>query len=443
MYESLTAAIAQQMPTMRSQLERLVRIPSVSAPGFDPARVRESALACAEILETSGLRRVRLLEVEGSHPAVFGDNPAPTGAPTILLYAHHDVQPAGPGWSSEPFEPVERDGRLYGRGSSDDKSGVVLHAAALRALNGAPGVGVKVFLEGEEESGSGHLDEFFARFGDELAADIAVIADSGNWRTGQPSFTTSLRGLVDCVVEVRTKRHAVHSGMYGGVFPDSLTVLSRLLATLHDEEGRVAIARLVAEEADPLDLTEEELRARVEAHDTLELIGSGTLTSRLWRQPAISVLAIDAPRISEAVNALVPMARAKISMRLPPGQDPELAFEALREHLISRTPWGAQVTVIHGSQGHAFQADADGIGHRAFATGIRHAWRAEPLETGVGGSIPFAAAYSAMFPDAEIVLTGVADHASRAHGPDESLDLGELERGTLAEAVALTKLGTR
>jgi acetylornithine deacetylase/succinyl-diaminopimelate desuccinylase-like protein len=442
MYEDLTDAVAEQVPRMRSELEQLVRIPSVSAPGFDAVRVRESAVACAEILERSGLSGIRLLEVEGSHPAVFGEIPATAGAPTILLYAHHDVQPAGPGWSSEPFVPVERNGRLYGRGTSDDKCGVVLHAAALRAVDGIPGLGFKVFLEGEEETGSKHLGDFLARHRDDLAADFVVIADSGNWRTGSPSFTTSLRGLVDCVVEVRTKRHAVHSGMYGGVFPDALTVLSRLLATLHDEDGRVAIARLVAEDADPLDLTEEELRAQVEAHDTLELIGSGSLTSRLWRQPALSILAIDAPRIDEAVNALVPVARAKISMRLAPGQDPVGAFEALREHLISRAPWGAQVTVIGGAQGHAFQLDSGGAGHRAFAAGFRYAWGAEPLETGIGGSIPFVAGYSATFPGAEIMLTGVADQASRAHGPDESLDLDELERGVLAEAVALNELAT-
>ena len=442
MYESLTEAVAAQVPVMRDQLERLVRIPSVSAPGFDPAPMRACAALCIEILEDAGLSSVRLLELEGSAPAVFGEIPAPPGAPTVLLYAHYDVQPAGPGWVSDPFEPTEREGRLYGRGTSDDKSGVVLHAAALRALSGVPDVGVKVFLEGEEESGSEHLEGFLTAYRDELAADIVVIADSGNWRTGQPTFTTSLRGLVDCVVEVRTKRHAVHSGTYGGVFPDALTALSRLLATLHDEEGRVAIARLVAEEADPLDLTEEELRTQVEAHDTLELIGSGSLTSRLWRQPAISVLAIDAPRISEAVNALVPVARAKVSMRLAPGQDPGEAFRALREHLISRAPWGAQVTVTDGSQGDAFQLYADGAGHQAFAAGFRHAWDKEPLETGVGGSIPFVAGYSAVFPEAEILLTGVADHNSRAHGPEESLDLEELRRGCLAEAVALTELGT-
>ncbi|NNC90957.1 MAG: M20/M25/M40 family metallo-hydrolase [Acidimicrobiia bacterium] len=442
MIEDLASAVAEQFPSTRQQLIDLVRIPSVSARGYDPGEVRRSAEATAALLEGVGLQQVRLLELGEAHPAVYGEIPAPPGAPTVLLYAHHDVQPPGDGWSTDPFAPVERDGRLYGRGTSDDKCGVVLHTAALTALDGAVPVGVKVFVEGEEEIGSLHLNDFLAAHGDALAADIIVIADSGNWRTGLPSFTTSLRGLVDCEVEVRTKRHAVHSGMYGGVFPDALTALARLLATLHDESGRVAIARLVAEDADPLDLTEEELRHQVEAHDSLELMGSGTLTSRLWRQPALSVLAIDAPRVSEAVNALVPVATAKVSLRLAPGQDPEHAMAALSDHLTSRAPWGAQVTITPGSSGHAFSLETGGQGYAAYAAGFRHAWDTEPVEVGQGGSIPFVAAVSAAFPGAEILLTGVGDEQSRAHGPDESLDLGELQRGCLAEAIALRQLGT-
>jgi acetylornithine deacetylase/succinyl-diaminopimelate desuccinylase-like protein len=441
MINDIAETVADQFPTTRAQLEDLVRIPSVSASGFDPGEVRRSAEATAGLLEAVGLQQVRLLELGGAHPAVFGEIPAPAGARTVLLYAHHDVQPPGEGWSTDPFEPIERSGRLYGRGTSDDKCGVVLHAAAIKALNGAVPVGVKVFVEGEEEIGSLHLDEFLAAHGDALAADVIVIADSSNWRTGLPSFTTSLRGLVDCEVEVRTKRYAVHSGMYGGVFPDALTALARLLATLHDEEGRVAIARLVAEDADPLDLTEDELRAQMETHDTLELMGTGTLTSRLWRQPALSVLAIDAPRVNEAVNALVPVATAKVSLRLAPGQDPEGAMAALTDHLTSRAPWGAQVTVTPGTSGHAFSLETGGPGYAAFSVGFREAWDEEPVEVGQGGSIPFVAAFSDAFPEAEILLTGVGDEASRAHGPDESLDLEELRRGALAEAIALVQLG--
>ncbi len=441
MFTDLASAVTEQFPSARQDLVDLVRIPSVSAPGFDGDEVRRSAQATAGILDGVGFGGVRLLELGEAHPAVFGEIPAPPGAPTVLLYAHHDVQPPGEGWSTDPFEPVERDGRLFGRGTSDDKSGVILHAAALRALGGSVPVGVKVFVEGEEEIGSVHLDEFLAAHGEALAADVIVIADSSNWRTGLPSFTTSLRGLVDCEVEVRTKQHAVHSGMYGGVFPDALTALARLLATLHDQEGRVAIAGLVAGDADPLDLTEEELRAQVAVHETLELIGSGTLTSRLWRQPSLSVLGIDAPPVGGAVNALVPVARAKVSLRLAPGQDPEAAMQALGSHLTSNAPWGAQVTVIPGSSGRAFSLQTGGPGFAAFEVGFRHAWEQEPVEVGQGGSIPFVAAFASAFPEAEILLTGVGDQLSRAHGPDESLDLEELRRGCLAEVIALVQLG--
>ena len=441
MITDIAETIADQFSTTRTQLEELVKIPSVSASGFDPVEVRRSAEATAGLLESIGMQHVRLLEHGDAHPAVFGELPAPADAPTVLLYAHHDVQPPGDGWSTDPFEPIEQAGRLFGRGTSDDKCGVVLHAAALRALEGSVPVGIKVFVEGEEEIGSPHLTDFLATHGDTLSSDVIVIADSSNWRTRVPSFTTSLRGLVDCEVEVRTKRHAVHSGMYGGVFPDALTALSRLLATLHDEAGRVAIARLVAEDADPLDLTEDELRTQVAAHDTLELIGSGSLTSRLWRQPALSVLAINAPRVNEAINALVPVATAKVSLRLPPGQDPDHAMAALRDHLVSRAPWGAQVTVTPGSSGQAFSLETGGPGYAAFARGFREAWDEEPVEIGQGGSIPFVAAFSDAFPAAEILLTGVGDEQSRAHGPDESVDLDELRRGCLAEAIALVQLG--
>ncbi len=442
MYEEIVSTVTSQFAATRTDLEDLVRIPSVSAPEYDPAEVVRSAEAAAHLLEAVGMQDVGLLRVGDAHPAVFGEIPAPPGAPTVLLYAHHDVQPPGDGWTAEPFEPREQDGRLYGRGTSDDKSGVVMHVATLRALDGTVPVGVKVILEGEEESGSAHLDEFLASHGAALAADVIVIADSGNWRTGLPSFTTSLRGLVDCVVEVRTKQHAVHSGMYGGVFPEALTTLSRLIATLHDDRGKVAVAGLVGGDADPLDLTEEELRSQVAVHDTLETIGTGTLTSRLWRQPAVSVLAIDAPRISDAVNALVPVARAKVSLRLAPGQDPDEAMGALREHLESNTPWGAQVTVTPGSVVHSFELDTGGPGYSAFSEGFRQAWGRAPIEVGQGGSIPFVAAFSAAFPTAEILLTGVGDEKSRAHGPDESLDLEELRRGCIAQTVALIELGT-
>jgi cysteinylglycine-S-conjugate dipeptidase len=436
------AALDAALPGVRSNLERLVRIPSVSAPGFDPAEVRRSAEASAEILEAAGLSGVRFLEIEGAHPAVLGEHPAPEGTPTVLLYAHHDVQPQGDEaeWNSPPFEPVERDGRLYGRGTSDDKAGVAMHEAAVRAHGGTPPVGVKVFLEGEEEIGSEHLSQFLEKHGDLLQADVIVLADMANWRVGEPALTTSLRGLVDCVVEVRTLDHAVHSGMFGGPFPDAVTALSRLLATLHDDRGCVTIPGLSSRQVDELDLTEEEFREQAGTLAGVNRIGEGTLTSQIWTMPSVSVLAIDAPRISEAANKLVPVARAKVSLRIAPGDEPERAMDALVSHLESNVPWGAEVTVTRGAAARPFSLRAEGPVFDAARASMQEAWGVAPVDIGAGGSIPFVAAFAEAFPEAPILLTGAADPDSRAHGANESLHLDDFAKACLAEALLLSRL---
>ena len=442
MHEDLRTAIDDLFPSLQATLEDLVRIPSISAPDFDAAEVRRSAGAVSALLSDAGFETVRLLEVDGAHPAVFAEIPAPAGAQTVLLYAHHDVQPVGDlaDWDRDPFEPVEEDGRLLGRGSSDDKAGIVVHLGAVMAHGGRPPVGVKVIVEGEEEVGSTHLGEFLDQYRELLAADVIVIADSGNWRVGQPALTTSLRGLVDCTVEVRTLKHAIHSGQFGGVIPDALTVLARLLATLHDRDGNVAIPGLVYGESDELDLTEDELRSQADTVDGLELIGSGSLTSRMWTQPAVAVLAIDAPSVGNAVNALVPVARAKVSLRIAPGDRPARALSTLVAHLEQNVAWGAEVVVTTGATGDAFALETTGPANDAFRTAFEEAWGRETVNMGVGGSIPFVAAFSEAYPAATILLTGVADPTSRAHGPNESVDLDDVRKGALAEAIALRLL---
>jgi len=427
------------MREARDDLERLVRIPSISAGGFDPAEVRRSAEASAEVLERAGLGEVRLLEVDDAHPAVFGRLPAPDGAPTVLLYAHHDVQPTGPPelWSSDPFEPAERDGRLYGRGTADDKAGIAVHAAAVRAWEGRPPTGVTVLLEGEEEIGSEHLMDFLSRYADLLEADVVVLADGSNWRIGQPGITTSLRGLVDCVVEVRTLDHAVHSGMYGGPAPDALTVLSRLLATLHDDRGNVAVPGLVSGAADPLDLTEAEYRRYTGTRPGVRLIGDGSLTERLWMRPALSVLGIDAPTIRDATNQLVPSARAKVSLRLAPGDDPARAMAALIDHIKANTPWGAEVSVTSGGEGHPHAMEARGSAFDSFRRACTDAWGVPPVDMGSGGSIPFVAALAEAFPKAALLMTGVEDPEGNAHSENESVHLEEFAKCCLAEALFL------
>ena len=442
MHDDLRTRVHELFPDLVADLEELIRIPSVSAPSYPPEPVRRSAEAVADLLRAAGCADVRILEIEGAHPAVYGEIPGPPQTPTVLLYAHHDVQPPGPSeaWRTGPFEPFIEDGRLYGRGASDDKAGVIMHLGAVRAFEGRPPVGVKFLVEGEEEIGSAHLGDFLDTYHELLAADVVVIGDAGNWRVGQPALTTSLRGLVACTVEVRTADRPVHSGLFGGVFPDALMALSRLLASLHDDRGEVAVEGLVAAESDPLDLTEDELRNQIGAVAGLETIGSGGLTSRLWSKPAIDILAIDAPPVAEAINQLVPVARAKVSMRIAPGQDADAAMNALRDHLLNHVPWGAEATIVSTEKGDAFALEASGPAYESWRSAMTQAWGRAPVEMGVGGSIPFVAAFSERLPDASILLTGAGDPSSAIHAPNESQDLGDLEKAILAEAVALRLL---
>ncbi len=445
MHEDLRARVDEGFSLTQGALESLIRIPSASAAGLPSGDLRPAADLTRDLLSDVGMQRVELLEVDGGAPAVFGEVAGPTATPTVLLYAHYDVQPPGDerAWTTPPFEPIERGSRIYGRGASDDKSGIAIHLGALRALADAPPVDIKVLVEGEEEIGSPHLAEFLKRHGERLAADVVVVADSLNWRVGEPALTTSLRGIVDCVVEVRTLTSGVHSGLFGGPVPDALTALARLLATLHEADGRPAVEGLTAGEAPSVELSEAELRQQAGVLPGVQLLADGSVTQRLWMEPAISVLALDAPRIDDAINQLLPSARAKVSVRLAPGDDPERAMRALRRHLESHAPWGAEVVVTEGVQGAPFELDSSGPAYAAFREGLAEAWGRPAVEVGIGGSIPLVAALAAAYPEAEILLTGVGDPASAVHAPDESQDLGELKRACLAEAIALRLLAEK
>ncbi len=425
------------MPGVRADLERLVRIPSVSHKGFDPANVRRSADAVRELFAALGLD-ARVLEAPGcDHPAVLARRAAPPGAPTVLLYAHHDVQPTGPRelWHSDPFAPIEKQGRLYGRGADDDKSGVVTHLGALRAFDAEPPVGVTVFIEGEEEAGSSHLAAYLERSADELRSDAVVIADMGNSRVGQPALTTSLRGVVACTIEVRTLDHAVHSGHYGGPIPDAITVLARTLATLHDERGSVAVAGRATSRPAAVEVAEEDLRRDAGVRPGVRLIGTGGINERRWAKPAVDVIGFDAPRVSESTNQLVPSARAKVSMRLAPGDDADAALEALAAHLQSHVPWGADVTITRDSAGKPYQLETRGPAFDAMRRAMTEAYGKAPVDIGGGGSIPFVADLAKRNPAAPLLLTGAGDPTSNTHSEDESVSLADLERAVLAEAL--------
>jgi len=438
----LDQAVRQVLPSVRSVLERLVRIPSVSADPTAAPHMRASAAEVAAVLKLAGLAEVEVLAADGGQPAVLGRRPGPPGAPTVLLYAHHDVQPPGDpaGWDSDPFEPTERDGRLYGRGAADDKAGIAVHLAALRAHGDQLPVGVTVLVEGEEEIGSPTLASFLAAYQDRLRADVVVFADAANWTADVPSLTTTLRGGTSVIVEVRTLHHGVHSGLYGGPVPDALTALCRMLASLHDERGDVAVPGLVRGRADPLDLTEARLRADAGLLEGVQLTGRGGLTERLWAAPAIAVIGIDAPPVERASNTLVPAARAKLSMRVAPSDDAAGAREALASHLRAHAPWGVHVTVQPGAMAAPFTARTGGHAYAAARSALTEAWGTPAVDIGAGGSIPFVTAYAELVPGAEILVTGVEDPDTRAHGANESLHLATFERACLAETLLLRKV---
>ncbi|WP_323791366.1 dipeptidase [Nocardioides sp.] len=447
--DDIRSAVNDLLPGIRQDLEDLVRIESVSADPERAAEVQRSAEAVAELFRAENFASVDIVSADGGAPAVIAHKPGPAGAPTVLLYAHHDVQPENDhaDWDSAPFEPTERDSpsgrRLFARGAADDKAGIAAHLGALRVYGDDLPVSVTMFIEGEEEVGSESLPALLKEHQEALRADVIVIADSGNWDIGVPALTTSLRGLVRIDVEVRTLTHAVHSGMWGGLVPDALMALSRLIASLHDDAGNVAVEGLHSGPAADVEYPEERLRAESGAHPDVQWIGSDSVVERLWTKPSLSITGLDAPKVQGASNTLVPAARARLSMRIAPGDTTASAEAALRRHLEQHVPWGAQLTMVTSDTGEATQIDATGPAYDAARAAFAEAWDGtEPVDMGVGGSIPFIAEFLEAFPEASVLVTGVEDPDTRAHGANEGLHLGEFEKVVLAEAFLLRNLGS-
>lgn len=433
--------VERVLPSAIADLHRLISIPSISSMPEHDADVAACADAVSGLFRDLGASEVKLLD-GGGKPAVWANFPGPEGTPTVLLYAHYDVQPTGDtdAWTSPAFEPTERDGRLYARGSADDKGGVALHVAALRVFDGKPPVGVKVFIEGEEEVGSPSMPTLLDRYREELAADVYVVADSVNWEVGKPSLTTSLRGVAACEVTVSTLTEGLHSGQFGGIVPDALTALCRLLATLHDEAGNVAIEGLVSGPGPDLDYPEDRLLEETGLLEGVSQTGDGSVVERMWFKPSASVLAIDATPVAKASNTLIPSARAKVSVRLAPGQDPAAAARALEEHLRSNAPWGARVEIDSEQAGAPSRITLDGPRAEAARAAFREAFGVEAVEIGCGGSIPIVAEFADRNPEALVLVTAVTDPNSRMHGIDESLDLGDFAKAALAETLLLNNL---
>ncbi|WP_066291474.1 dipeptidase [Arthrobacter sp. B6] len=449
--DELRRSVDRAFDATVAQLKELVSIPGIAWPSFDPEPLDRSAQAVAELLKRSGVDDVRILRCDkedgtAGGPAVVARREASDGKPTILLYAHHDVQPPGDPalWETEPFAAVEKDGRLYGRGAADDKAGIMAHVAAFTAVSevlaGDLGLGVTFFFEGEEEAGSPTFRSFLEAHRELLRADVIVVADSSNWKVGIPALTTSLRGLVDGTVEVQVLEHAVHSGMFGGPVLDAPTLLARLIATLHDSDGNVAVQGLVSRDEAAVDLTEAEYRADASVLEGVRLAGSGTIASRLWTKPALSIIGFDAPAVDMASNTLLPRARAKFSLRLAPGQVPAEAMEAVRRHVEANAPFGAKVVFTPGESGSSFQTDTSSKAAALALWALGEAWGVPAVETGIGGSIPFIADLTELYPDVQILVTGVEDPDSRAHSANESLHLGDFRNAIVAEALLLARL---
>lgn len=448
---ALRSAVARRFPETVGELSSLVAVPGIAWPSFPQSELDRSAKEVLQLVRAAGIDDAEILRAprpDGSEggPAVVARHRAAPGQPTVLLYAHHDVQPPGDLslWETEPFAATERNGRLYGRGSADDKAGLLVHLAAFRAarevLGDRFGLGVTLFIEGEEEFGSPSFRAFLESYREELAADIIVVADSGNWAVGQPALTTSLRGLADGTFEVAVLGHSVHSGVFGGPILDAPTILARLIATLHDDDGNVAVAGLVAQDDADIDYPEDQFRRDAAVLDSVRLAGTGSIAARLWLRPALSIIGIDVPSVDVASNTIQARARAKFSLRLAPGQDPDAAMEALRAHLEANVPFGAHLTFTPKEKGNAYRADMDSAAAQIVLWALGESWGVPAVRTGMGGSIPFIADLKEVFPDAEVLITGVEDPDSRAHSANESLHLGDFEKCILAEALLLAAL---
>ncbi|MEV8418758.1 dipeptidase [Streptomyces niveus] len=437
----IAETVASLMPRARAELAELVAFRSVADPAQFPRSECEAAAAwVADALRAEGFQDVAALDTPDGTQSVYGFLPGPEGAPTVLLYAHYDVQPPldESAWASPPFELTERDGRWYGRGAADCKGGFVMHLLALRALKAAGGVpvGVKVIVEGSEEQGTGGLERYAEEHPELLAADTIVIGDTGNFRVGLPTVTATLRGMTMLRVRIDTLEGNLHSGQFGGAAPDALAALIQLLASLRSEDGSTTVDGLAADaDWDGLAYPEADFRKDAKVLDGVGLIGRDTVADRVWARPAVTVIGIDCPPVVGATPSLQASARAQISLRVPPGQDAAEATKLLTAHIEAHTPWGARVAVEQVGQGQPFRADTASPAYTSMAEAMRVAYPGEEMQTaGMGGSIPLCNTLAALYPEAEILLIGLSEPEAQIHAVNESVSPEELERLSVAEA---------
>jgi len=442
----LARTVAALQPRARTELAELVAFKSVADPDQFPKSECEAAAGwIVEALRADGFQDVALLDTPDGTQSVYGYLPGPAGAPTVLLYAHYDVQPPldESSWISPPFELTERDGRWYGRGAADCKGGLIMHLTALRALkeHGGVPVNVKMIVEGSEEQGTGGLERYAEAHPELLAADAIVIGDTGNFRVGLPTVTATLRGMTLVRVQVDTLEGNLHSGQFGGAAPDALAALIRILDSLRAEDGSTTVNGLAADASwEGLQYAEEDFRKDAKVLDGVGLVGNGSIADRIWARPAATVLGIDCPPVVGATPSVQAGARALVSLRVPPGTDAAEATKLLTAHLESAAPWGARVTVEQIGQGQPFRADTGSPAYTSMAEALREAYDGEEMQTsGMGGSIPLCNTLAALYPDAEILLIGLSEPEAQIHAVNESVSPQELERLSLAEALFLRR----
>ncbi|MFJ6513844.1 dipeptidase [Streptomyces sp. NPDC091406] len=436
--------VASLMPRAREELAELVAFQSVADPAVFPKSECEGAANwVADALRAEGFTDVALLDTPDGTQSVYGYLPGPAGAPTVLLYAHYDVQPPldESAWISPPFELTERDGRWYGRGAADCKGGFIMHLLALRALkaDGGVPVSVKVIAEGSEEQGTGGLERYAEAHPELLRADTVVIGDTGNFRVGLPTVTATLRGMTMLRVQLDTLEGNLHSGQFGGAAPDALAAMIQLLASLRAEDGTTTVDGLTGDaDWDGIQYPEAEFRQDAKVLDGVELIGTGTVADRIWARPAVTVIGIDCPAVVGATPSVQASARAQVSLRVPPGHDAAEATKLLTAHLESRAPWGARVKVEQVGQGQPFRADMTSPAYTAMADAMRDAYPGQEMQSsGMGGSIPLCNTLAGLYPEAEILLIGLSEPEAQIHAVNESVSPEELERMSVAEALFL------
>ncbi|WP_410870629.1 M20/M25/M40 family metallo-hydrolase [Nocardia sp. A7] len=436
-------AVSALFPDLYSELIRLVRIPSIATEGYPPEPLFQAHDLVVELLRDSGVEQIEDLRIEGkTAPVIMATVPGPHGAPTVLMYTHYDVVPAEDLelWDTPPFEPVERDGAIYGRGTADSKANIISIIGALRAYGGKPPVTVKLVLEGQEEFGSPF--DFYPVDNPALfQADAMVIADVGSVRPGVPTLTVALRGSAQVTVEARTLDADKHSGLYGGAAPDARLALIRALSSLHDDAGDVAVDGLRRESWTGTSYTDEEFRELAEVLDGTPLMGTGGIGERIWSGPAITVIGFDAPAPDASVNAVAGSARAVLNVRVHPEQEAAQAQAAVIDHLRALRPFGIELSVTAGEVGNGFAAPTGGPAFDAAKSALGQAWGAEAGQMAGGGSIPLVMALHTAVPEAEKLLFGATDGYANIHGPNERVLLDEVAKATLAKALFLREYG--